>query len=887
MNVIAPSAQPSPTGISFQYVPDAYYSAASVDSMWQLADGSTLIAGSGASSRETPAYVLYKLTPQGQLDTRFAAEGTAPGMLNVSALALSADRPLSELMFVDYAPEGGIWAVFLNGSQNGTAIVRISEDGRLDPSFNALSPQPGILDLPDVTAWDIFSVNARTDGTLDLAAVSWREVDGGWRQQVEVLNVDGEGQVNSRLSIPLSDRLVPSREDIGYTGIRVGEILYQEDGSQFLTVFDSGTQTKLLARVDAQGNLDTSFHSQSATPGMRIAPGFQYEWTVLRDGTLLELQTPTYQFPELKLTRLAADGSVDTSFSAVDALRVLTEGTSSMHSPNAQVLALDNGKYIVTAVDGGNVLLLRLNADGSLDTSFNAAAAQPGLSRVALDPRFEISGYDLQVRATEDEGLLLTGTQVYFNFSAKVKADGTLDPAYGALPGAAQTSVDADLLPAPKYGVVAGSLGLDWADFSGTFAEHRVSLFAENPWPGPAFVIEAEEAGTQAWAVSVERLRFKDLTLALDTYVFMGPHGSDSTLWPEQIWDHAGSAAAIVALLWGAEALKDTRLVGEVLAYVDTLGDGATLNRLMKAPEAFGIQSATNSAQWLQTMYTHLMGQEASPEHLQRMLTTAGDAASHLGLVGIVMGTHGDSAATPFQVLRDLMLPFGEWERGLLHQEFDGPIFGTGENEVFISRAINDRIDGGAGLDEVVYSRPASAHQLERLEDGSLRVQGPGDTVDLLWNIERLRFGDIYRAFDLADGQSANQAARVLTALAGSEALADLGMMRTAVQHMDELGFEAATAMVVDNGIAASFAGGSDIAALVATLYGNLLGSSGTADDLLWHQTYVAQAGWSAVEVLRFAAEHALTAQRMDLDKLTEEGLAYIAPRYDVFFLDL
>ncbi|RYF79627.1 MAG: hypothetical protein EOO29_16625 [Comamonadaceae bacterium] len=191
------------------------------------------------------------------------------------------------------------------------------------------------------------------------------------------------------------------------------------------------------------------------------------------------------------------------------------------------------------------------------------------------------------------------------------------------------------------------------------------------------------------------------------------------------------------------------------------------------------------------------------------------------------------------------------------------------------------------GLDRVVYGHAANTVTVDRLDDGALRVQGPGDTVDLLWNIERLRFADITLAFDLAEGQSANQAARVVTALVGSETLSDRPLMRDVVEHMDRLGFEAVTSLLVDSGMAAHYAGSTDIEALVATVFANLQGSNGTAEDLQWHQDFVAEAGWSAVEVLRFAAQHPLAAERMDLVELTGQGLAYATTYYNVFnFMD-
>src|SRR5688572_20458492 len=86
-------------------------------------------------------------------------------------------------------------------------------------------------------------------------------------------------------------------------------------------------------------------------------------FTMLGDGG-------TGSTPRQKIGRLNADGSIDTSFNPQANIGV-----------NAQVLAIAlqaDGKVVVAGIDfvnGRN--LARLNADGSLDTAFTAAANGP------------------------------------------------------------------------------------------------------------------------------------------------------------------------------------------------------------------------------------------------------------------------------------------------------------------------------------------------------------------------------------------------------------------------------------------------------------------------------------------------------------------------------
>ncbi len=84
------------------------------------------------------------------------------------------------------------------------------------------------------------------------------------------------------------------------------------------------------------------------------------------------------------LARLNSDGTLDPTFTLAANVSI-TDGT---HSDNALVLQPD-GKILVNGrISGGaNYNVIRLNADGSLDTSFNVAGgADLGINKIALQP---------------------------------------------------------------------------------------------------------------------------------------------------------------------------------------------------------------------------------------------------------------------------------------------------------------------------------------------------------------------------------------------------------------------------------------------------------------------------------------------------------------------
>ena len=109
-------------------------------------------------------------------------------------------------------------------------------------------------------------------------------------------------------------------------------------------------------------------------------------------------------------------------------------------------------------------------------------------------------------------------------------------------------------------------------------------------------------------------------------------------------------------------------------------------------------------------------------------------------------------------------------------------VFADGGDDTIVSSARDDSIDGGDGLDTLVYAKPRSSYRVQKDWDDTMMVTDvtvdtalipppPDEGEDLLSNIERLAFSDITLAFD-EDGP-ASEAAKLVLALLGPEALKD------------------------------------------------------------------------------------------------------------------
>lgn len=844
------------TGVSTLPVPQAYLGAASAV---RLDDGSTLVYGlSGAGS---PGWIR-KLDPRGQLDASFAPSGLIPGWwipprpedaegawsMGISHLLPTAD--------------GRLWSVH-QLDWEGIAVTRHLAQGDQDPAFHAQGSDNGLLRL-EGSNLSVVGAHVQADGTL--ALLTQQSTENG-TQALELVRVGTAGVLNVTHIMDLDMPAYP------------GGALLLADGGVLLRFWAK------LIRLTVEGALDPLFGADGPTPGMVSQPAglAPTEAIALADGKLLVAGPSAVAQLGLQLARLNADGTTDTTFDASNALAVLSAEHATSFTP-LQLALLSDGRIALATASHGSIEVVRLLADGSLDPSFNPQTEHAGLSRIAVDPDHDIT--HLTLHAENDGSLMIVGTQFMNALVIRLSADGTLDTTFGPPEGSMQPSQQGDLLVAGETGPLMGYFGLDWADFAGDRAEHTLEV-ATNPFgDGAAWSIDTQDGDGTQWMSGIERLHFDDVSLALDTGIFVD-RGYSAGGFPEEFWDHAGSTAGLVAALWGIDAVEDQALVGEVLSYFDVFGD-SVVERLMADPQAFGIEGATAPSGWLRLMYANVTGATPTDELLQQMLarldvtTPTGYVPTHLqtleALYQTWFRTSGEESGFNHALAAVRQQMRTDNVEALVFTPFEGPLYGTAGNDSFVSRALSDVFEGDEGLDEALYDRQSSAYTISVQAPAHLEVHGPGASLDILHGIERVRFSDRAIAFDLADGDSANQAVRLVTALAGAEALGDTRLMATALKHMDGSGLPTLVNELVESGLVADYAGGSSIEALVTHLLKNIVGVAPSAPELQWHLGYVQSLGLSTAGILELAVGLDQTAQRADLTGLATQGLVYADP---------
>ena len=211
-------------------------------------------------------------------------------------------------------------------------------------------------------------------------------------------------------------------------------------GGSFTTI---GTATvNRLARLNPNGSLDTTFNTGTG-PDSTVRKIYQ-----LPDGKFLIVgDFVNYNgVVRNRVARLNADGSLDTTLDTSSVIFTVASGSAAVLSAAVQT----DGKIIVggffTMVNGGSYTnIARLNANGTLDTSFNPV----------LSPN---SALGIVVTTIGDK-IYVGGGFTTFNGEARnrfarLNADGTLDSAYPIFNGA-NNQVNS-ILPTPNGKILVG-----------------------------------------------------------------------------------------------------------------------------------------------------------------------------------------------------------------------------------------------------------------------------------------------------------------------------------------------------------------------------------------------------------------------------------------------
>lgn len=382
-------------------------------------DGKIVVAGNSGETIST-AYIL-RLNSDGTLDTSFDTDGIAA----ISA----AGEPLSMAIQTDGKIVFG--TSFFNGFTTSTIIVRLNANGALDTSFDTdgrltVSPsmfRPNGLALQtdgkvvvagqtssSVASHDVSLIRLNDNGTFDASF----DGDGvvqtillNQRSQARCVIIQSDGKIviggsstqpnTSSRSDPTLIRYNPDGSldtNFDSDGVKIVELLNNNEDNRFYDIIQQ-TDGKIVGVSNSDGNF--SFF--------------------VRD--------------DFFVTRFNSDGSLDLSFdfNGIARSQWCEEGTELVLQPDGKIVAAGSQDRPNAAPQNYGICVQRFNQNGSVDYGFNAAApnGKTSFSTYGFNEVSAVAGLlngKILVAGWGEFGTITEGMLIRLN------ADGTLDTSF-------------------------------------------------------------------------------------------------------------------------------------------------------------------------------------------------------------------------------------------------------------------------------------------------------------------------------------------------------------------------------------------------------------------------------------------------------------------------
>jgi uncharacterized delta-60 repeat protein len=368
------------------------------------ADGKVLVGGrfTAYNGNATAPDNLVRLNADGSLDNTFNNAGAGANDV-VRALTVQPDGKVLV---------GGDFRTYNGNSATPDYVLRLNADGSLDNTFNPGGTGPDYI---------VLALVGQPDGKV-LVGGDFRTYNGNSATPDYVLRLNADGSLDNTFNP-------------GGTGANnyVRALAVQADGKvlvggDFTAYNGNPAAPNDLLRLNADGTLDNTFNNGTTAGPDNIVQtlAVQADGKVLAGGTFTAYNGSATA-PD-RVMRLNADGSLDNTFNL--------GGTGANSSVLALVVQAD-GKVLIggdfTAYNSNASApdnVLRLNADGTLDNTFNLGGAGPNSFLFAL--------------AVQADGKVLIGgnfTTYNGNGAApdrllRINADGSLNDAATPLAGA-------------------------------------------------------------------------------------------------------------------------------------------------------------------------------------------------------------------------------------------------------------------------------------------------------------------------------------------------------------------------------------------------------------------------------------------------------------------
>jgi uncharacterized delta-60 repeat protein len=339
-------------------------------SVIQQADGTLVAAGYSTIGSNTD-FSVARFNNNGSLDATFNGTGKLTTNVGGSDIASSLIQQADGKLVVAGRS--------LSGSNFDFAIVRYLSNGTLDAAFDS----DGILrvNIMQTSESESLSLAQQSDGKLVAAGYASNNGDDDFAlvrynpDGTLDTTFNGSGQLTTAIGIISTDR--------------ANAVIQQADGKLVAAGFSSGSRDSFaLVRYNPDGSLDTTFNSTGKlTTSIGVVADEAYSVIQQADGKLVAAgYSNNGSNDDFALVRYNQDGSLDTTFNVTG---IVTTAIVASNDRAYSVIRQADGKLVAAGYsnNGSNddFALVRYNADGSLDTTFNGTGKVVTAIGVAID----------------------------------------------------------------------------------------------------------------------------------------------------------------------------------------------------------------------------------------------------------------------------------------------------------------------------------------------------------------------------------------------------------------------------------------------------------------------------------------------------------------------
>lgn len=386
------------------------------------ADGKIVVAGSSKVAGVTPEdlspdFAVTRLNADGSLDSSFDGDGRQ--IIDFGStwdFGVGVAVQDGKIVVAGWSDQGlPTFADF--------AVARLNDNGSLDTSFDS----DGKLTTDFIRFFSsatAFGVTVQADGKIVVAGNSAQEATG---IDFAVARYNPDGSLDNSFGIG-------GKQTIDFAaGYDIGSaVTVQADGKIVVAGFSNSDFA--VARLNPDGSLDSTF-GVGGKQTIDFGSSQDYGSAVALQGDKILIAGYSYQGEtagnHFAVARLNADGSLDTTF-ASDGRQIIDFGSYTDVASSMVVQA--DGKIVVAGYSiqewpqNYDFAVARLNPDGSLDTSFDTDGKQ------TID--FGIGDYSASVALQVDGRIVVAGYTDGAGFAefavARLNADGSLDSTFDA-----------------------------------------------------------------------------------------------------------------------------------------------------------------------------------------------------------------------------------------------------------------------------------------------------------------------------------------------------------------------------------------------------------------------------------------------------------------------